>query len=382
MFGKFDEAAYLRANPDVRGMIDRGIFRSGFEHWYAVGANEHALGDRVSGFYEHDLVYDEAVYLRQNPDVAEAVRCRAVRNGYQHWIRFGRQEFAEGARPGPFKAPNGLLRPFRILGKDGSLFVARAPDDFGRAERIEIRVGSAAPMTIDGASAGCSAPLRLVDACGSFVTLRLLVVALPSETIAREASLRNRVEISVHSPGASPVVSTYRDLGIPGFSFSTADDANEFLVAVRSSRGIELAPAADFALERLPGSPRVRGYELPLTFRIERVSADRSAGVRVGGWVALPDDVLGSCRAWCPIRAQFSDLTRTWVRLPRPDVVERFPKELGSSEENRFGFESVLAFAETPFKAPQSEKILFGVARAGQLEQWMELDVEPSAPEP
>src|ERR1041385_6654565 len=114
MFGEVAEAAYLRANPDVYGMVQRGLFRSGLEHWHVIGANEHALGDRASGFYEHDLIYDEAAYLRQNPDVADAVRSRAVRSGYQHWIRFGRNEFARGTRWGPFAARSRFVRPFKL----------------------------------------------------------------------------------------------------------------------------------------------------------------------------------------------------------------------------------------------------------------------------
>jgi hypothetical protein len=371
----------LRANPDVRGMVDRGLFRSGFEHWYAVGANEHALGDRVSGFYEHDLMYDEAAYLQQNPDVAEAVRARAVRNGYQHWIRFGRLEFARGARFGPFKAPDGLFRPFRIVGEGGYLFVARAPDDFERAERTEIRVGAGAPGAVSGASVSCSKPLRLVDACGAGVTLRLLVVAFARDALSGEALLRNKIDISIQSAKSPTTVATYRDNGIPAFSFATADDANEFLAAVRASRGPPFAPVIDFTLERLALSPRAKGYEWPLTFRIERASAQAGGGVLVSGWVALPEALLGGCRAWCPGRAEFFDLTRTWARLPRPDIVQRFPTELGSCEGDRFGFQSVVRFAE-PFPALPSEKVLFGVAEANQPEQWIELDLEPSNPAP
>jgi SAM-dependent methyltransferase len=37
----FDEAAYLRANPDVAAAVDRGQFRSGWHHFETFGKDEH-----------------------------------------------------------------------------------------------------------------------------------------------------------------------------------------------------------------------------------------------------------------------------------------------------------------------------------------------------
>jgi hypothetical protein len=375
MFGDFDEAAYLRANPDVRGLVERGLFRSGFEHWHAVGANEHALGDRVSGFYEHDLMYDEAAYLRQNPDVADAVRSRAVRNGYQHWIRFGRQEFARGTRLGPFRAPNGLLRPFRVSTGQRSLFVARAPVDFERVERVEVRIGSGAPSGVDAGSVICSRPLSVVDACGGSTTVRLLSMTIPTELDPGQEHVRNRVSVTIHAQPPASVVFTFRDRGVPAFFFPRADDANEFVAAALASEphASAAAPVADFALERLVSSPRRPGYELPLTFRIERSSPAVGGGVTAGGWVALPPAELTRCRAWRVGRAEFFDLTRVWSRLSRRDVVERFP-ELAASGGDRFGFLADVKFRD-PFPTSEKETLLFGVERAGGSEEWIEVDV-------
>jgi hypothetical protein len=373
MFGDFDEAAYLRANPDVRGLVERGVFRSGFEHWYAVGANEHALGDRVSGFYEHDVIYDEGAYLRQNPDVADAVRTRAVRNGYQHWIRFGRQEFARGKRLGPFKAPNGVLRPFRVPTDGGDLFVARAPDDFGGATRVEFRVGSNAPLVADDVPIACSEPMDLVDACEGVVRLRLLMVTSPKELDLGVVPLGTRISVSIHSGGAAPIAYTYRDRGVQAFHFRRADDANEFMAIARVAAECSSTPlpVLDFALGRLTFGTRRIGYEMPLTFRIES-AAKREDGLAVGGWVALPPEELAGFRAWRPERAEFFDLTRVWSRFSRPDIVERFPV-LGSREGDQFGFRALVRFAQA-FPSTPHEKILFGVTKDGSSEEWIELD--------
>jgi hypothetical protein len=374
MFGEFDEAAYLRANPDVRGLVERGVFRSGFEHWHAVGANEHALGDRLSGFYEHDLIYDEGTYLKQNPDVAGSVRARAVRNGYQHWIRFGRQEFMRGKRLGPFKAPNGLLRPFRVSTSTGDLFVARAPESFTRAGGVEVRVGSA-PVAAEDVSVACSRPLQVADACGGVATVRLLIATSPKALDFASIPLGTRIGVSVHSDGSPPIVSTYRDRGIQAFFFPSADDANEFMATARAAAQSESAPPAvqDFVLERLTSSPRRLGYEMPLTFRIESMSRT-DAGPVVDGWVALAPEDLASCRAWRPERTEFFDLTRGWSRFSRQDIVDRFPA-LRSREWDRFGFRSEVKFSQT-FPSSPKEKVLFGVTKTGCAEEWIELDAE------
>src|ERR1041385_3954109 len=94
----FDESAYLRANPDVQALLDRGAIGSGLEHWRATGAEEHARGLRRSGFFDYDVIYDEESYLAQNEDVARAVRNGELASGYQHWNRIGRPEYAAGRR--------------------------------------------------------------------------------------------------------------------------------------------------------------------------------------------------------------------------------------------------------------------------------------------
>jgi hypothetical protein len=54
----------------------------------AAAALLHACGIYDAATLETD--YDEAAYLRANPDVAEAVRVGSVRSGYHHWHAQGR----------------------------------------------------------------------------------------------------------------------------------------------------------------------------------------------------------------------------------------------------------------------------------------------------
>src|SRR5690349_13040798 len=127
---EFDEVAYLKANPDVQALVDRGVVQSGLEHWRTTGAEEHALGLRRSGFFEYDLVYDEAMYLAQNEDVARAVRSGELVSGYQHWSRIGRHEFAEGRRSAQFSRVSGATLQFRIpIGQAGSIVAVATASD-------------------------------------------------------------------------------------------------------------------------------------------------------------------------------------------------------------------------------------------------------------
>lgn len=377
MFGEFDEAAYLRVNPDVRGMVERGLFRSGFEHWHAIGANEHALGDRVSGFYEHDLIYDEAAYLRQNADVADAVRTRAVRNGYQHWIRFGRKEFARGDRLGPFTAKGGLLRAFAIPGGDGApLFVGRAPASFRRASTVEVRAGAGKAIVLDGSAVACSREIEIVDACGDSASVRFLVCRAPSDLVIHRGA--SRVVVSIAFDEGDPLALSYRDAGAQAFFFRTADGANEFLRTARKAseygRQAGVVPTT-FALDRLLGGPRSPGYEKPLRFRIETAAWESGAAVVAAGWLAVPASQVERCRAWFPEICEFSDLTKTWLRRRRVDVKERFRDELTGSDGEEFGFEARSSFTEPMGGHPRT--VLYGFKVAGDDERWLELDLEP-----
>jgi hypothetical protein len=253
------------------------------------------------------------------------------------------------------------------------LFVARAPEGFAGAGRVEFRVGSSAPIATDNVSVACSKPLDIVDACGGVVRLRLLMVKSPQELDFGVIPLGTRISVSVHSGGASPTVYTYRDRGVQAFDFHTADDANEFMGSARAAAECSSTPTPliDFALARLTFGTRRIGYEKPLTFRIESVATSES-GLIVGGWVALPPEELSGFRAWRPEQAEFFDLTRAWSRSSRRDILERFPA-LGSREGDQFGFRAFVRFSQA-FPSIPNEKVLFGVTKTGSVEEWIELD--------
>ena len=81
----YDEAEYLRANPDVAGAVMRGDFASGFDHYIQIGASEPRFTKPLN-------LYAEGVYLARNPDVAAAIDRGAFSTGFQHFFLFGRRE--------------------------------------------------------------------------------------------------------------------------------------------------------------------------------------------------------------------------------------------------------------------------------------------------
>src|SRR5689334_9549477 len=152
-------------------MVTRGIFASPRDHWDRTGSVEHANGRRRSGFFEHDQMYDEETYLRQNPDVARLVRARSLASGYEHWMRHGRVEFSRGRRHGPFVATVHALRAFRLpLAEAGVLVVGAAGTD-ARTEPFTYRHGDDPPGPV--AAIAWTRELTLVDVCERPVRLRL-----------------------------------------------------------------------------------------------------------------------------------------------------------------------------------------------------------------
>ena len=39
--GKFDEASYLKGNPDVAEAVAKKVIKSGYDHWTSFGKNEN-----------------------------------------------------------------------------------------------------------------------------------------------------------------------------------------------------------------------------------------------------------------------------------------------------------------------------------------------------
>jgi len=201
------------------------------------------------------------------------------------------------------------------------------------------------------------------------------MVTSPTEVDFGGLPLGTRIAVSVQSD-EGPTVSTFSDRGVQAFAFPTADDANEFMATARAVGKDDSTPSSvlDFALDRLTSSPRKPGYEEPLTFRIERAAEAQGGGLDVSGWVAVSPEERVMFRAWRPRCAEFSDLTRAWSRLSRPDIVERFP-ELRSRAGDQFGFQAMVKLGQ-PFLSSPGEKLMFGLAKEGSPEEWVELDVE------
>jgi len=79
----FDEAAYLRSNPDVATAVQQGRIHYGFEHFVLFGMAE----GRAPGDW-----FDQDYYLAQNPDVAAAVENKSVSSAIAHFFAFGHRE--------------------------------------------------------------------------------------------------------------------------------------------------------------------------------------------------------------------------------------------------------------------------------------------------
>ncbi len=83
----FDEAYYLRTNPDVVAAVERGTLRSGFAHYCHDGYRQRA---------PHWL-FSEKFYLTSNPDITRGVLDRhGLVNGYDHYLALGDRGFRTG----------------------------------------------------------------------------------------------------------------------------------------------------------------------------------------------------------------------------------------------------------------------------------------------
>jgi len=86
----FNEAAYLRTNPDVDIAIHKGDIPSGKDHFAVSGYFE----ERDTGGSE----FDEKWYLKHNEDVAASVRKGEWNSARDHWMMVGRAEFRAPCR--------------------------------------------------------------------------------------------------------------------------------------------------------------------------------------------------------------------------------------------------------------------------------------------
>jgi hypothetical protein len=83
-----DEDWYLKANPDIRQAIKKGVVASAREHYVTSGYFEHRL--------PYEIVPEEAWYLEQYPDVAAAVKAGLFSGARDH---FRSEGYREGRLP-------------------------------------------------------------------------------------------------------------------------------------------------------------------------------------------------------------------------------------------------------------------------------------------
>ena len=89
----FCESDYLLSNPDAAAAIERGEFRSGYDHWISCGKQE---GRRFE-----PCEFSETDYLDLNPDVVCTVRDGTFASGRDHWLQRGRLEGRRVKKPLP-----------------------------------------------------------------------------------------------------------------------------------------------------------------------------------------------------------------------------------------------------------------------------------------
>jgi len=94
----WNEALYLAVNADVAAAVARKEFKSGREHYDLAGKAERRQGGFVPGDW------NEAQYLKAQPDVAAAVTTGRFISGYHHYLAAGRREGRTGGFP-PGRAP-------------------------------------------------------------------------------------------------------------------------------------------------------------------------------------------------------------------------------------------------------------------------------------
>ncbi|MGH8654523.1 MAG: hypothetical protein ACREYE_21180 [Gammaproteobacteria bacterium] len=83
--GEFNEAGYLAENPDVANALRSNKVASGKEHYLSAGFFEGRRGALPA--------VDEAWYRKVNADVAAAIRAGKLSSGGEHFGMIGVEEF-------------------------------------------------------------------------------------------------------------------------------------------------------------------------------------------------------------------------------------------------------------------------------------------------
>jgi hypothetical protein len=372
-FDDFDEERYLRANPDVAVMVARGLFRSPLDHWRRAGSLEHAAGRRRSGFYEHDLLYDEETYLRHNPDVVRLLQTRVMGSGYEHWMRHGRTEFSRGKRHAPYVANVHQLRPFRLpLPGGGVLLVGRAETRSLEVRALQSRHGDEDEEVVDPSAVARTLPIGIVDACHREARVELLLARLASG-----GADARRPRPLLLSDEAGPLLSS-PDAGMQAFFFAGAEDANEFLKRARavapkdaeSAAFIEAATA--FAVARLHRPPDPR--EPFAGVFVESLTRREGKGFEAGGWLSPPGYEAPEVSVWCPDTGECKSVEFS-TRIFRPDVQAELEQRGIAASGAPAGFRANLplpiASAQTP------ARLVFGMTPTSGVPRWFVCEDAP-----
>ncbi|AUN29848.1 calcium-binding protein [Niveispirillum cyanobacteriorum] len=113
---RVDEAWYLSNNPDIAEAVAAGWISSGADHYARYGQAEGRQPNLLSD--NQGKAYSESAYLAANPDIRDAVAKGWFDSGYDHYLAYGR---AEGRAAYPSQS---LLR----LGFDEAAYLAANPD--------------------------------------------------------------------------------------------------------------------------------------------------------------------------------------------------------------------------------------------------------------
>jgi SAM-dependent methyltransferase len=118
----FKEQEYLYMNPDVQEAVEKGGFSSGWNHFMLCGYRESREGvsaevyarlqrqDAIIGDFELPVSgFDEAAYLRLNPDIRDIVAQGKLPSGWHHFMTNGYREKRKGVPAKVYKSLNGVL---------------------------------------------------------------------------------------------------------------------------------------------------------------------------------------------------------------------------------------------------------------------------------
>jgi hypothetical protein len=95
----FYEQYYLAQNSDVAKAVHVGLFGTGWEHFLKYGKQEGRAYEEPAGYNG----FSELYYLANNPDVARAVETGLFGTGWEHYKAFGMNEGRSYAKPGNYE---------------------------------------------------------------------------------------------------------------------------------------------------------------------------------------------------------------------------------------------------------------------------------------